>query len=321
MAISRFAVVPSIFSVCVRKKQGVELPRVPDDRLSGGAAEQCDQRNLRIVPVPECLRERRLRRRTFFLHLRERRRLGELQANPDGEAEQDDRQQERHAPAPIGKLRGRHAETKRQNDDQRQEQADSRRRLDPRRVEAATALRRMLCDVGRCTTVFATKREALCETTENEDDRRCVTDGREARQQTDDEGRDAHQGHRDKECVFAADHVAEATEEQRAERTNRETGGKTEQHEDELRGVVVARHEGLRDIRGQRAREIKIIPFENRAGGRRDDDLAFLRGHRACCLHAPCSSCHCHCSLPPHCSDLMRAPLGDGFGLVDRPFV
>ena len=53
-----------------------------------------------------------------------------------------------------------------------------------------------------------------------------------ARQQADEEGRQAHDQDGDEEGVFAADQVADAAEDQRAERTHEEAGGEGEQRED-----------------------------------------------------------------------------------------
>ena len=139
----------------------------------------------------------------------------------------------------------------------------------------------MFRHVSCCTTVFTAEREALDETAENEADRRENADGVVARQQADDEGRDTHQGHRDKEGVLAADEIAEATEHQRAERTHREARSEAEKHEDEARSRVHAREEVGADIRGKRAGEIKVIPFENRTERRGNNDLLLFLGHRA----------------------------------------
>ncbi len=54
-------------------------------------------------------------------------------------------------------------------------------------------------------------------------------------QDADEEGAQAHQRHGDEEGVFAADQVAEAAEEERAERPHGKTGGEGEQREDECR--------------------------------------------------------------------------------------
>ena len=96
--------------------------------------------------------------------------------------------------------------------------------------------------------------------------------------------------------VAAADQIAEATEEQRAEGANREAGSEAEQHEDELRRVIGARHEGRGNVRSERAREIEVVPFEDRTGGRSDNNLTLFGGHRPG-LGGRCR-CHAHLCFP-----------------------
>ena len=88
-----------------QEEQRVELSAVPDDRFAGGGAEQREDRDLGVRPVAERFRQRRLRAFAFLLHLLEQRRLVELQPDPDRDAKQDGREQERNAPAPVGEGR------------------------------------------------------------------------------------------------------------------------------------------------------------------------------------------------------------------------
>src|SRR3546814_18342907 len=55
-----------------------------------------------VFPASERLGQRRLRRRALRLHLLEDRAFLELEADPQRHAEQDDRNQEGDAPAPVG---------------------------------------------------------------------------------------------------------------------------------------------------------------------------------------------------------------------------
>ena len=50
------------------EEQRVELPRVPDDRLARGEAEEREQHDLEIGPLGERFRERRLGLRSLGLH-------------------------------------------------------------------------------------------------------------------------------------------------------------------------------------------------------------------------------------------------------------
>ena len=146
-----------------QEEQRVELSAVPHDRFAGGRAEQGEDGDLAVGPVAERFLERRLRLLAFVLHLLERRRFGELQPDPDRDAEQDRGKQERNAPAPFveGSLAHRGADA--EDDEERHEQAKRRGGLDPGGIEAALAVRRMLGDIGRRPAVFAAEREALDE--------------------------------------------------------------------------------------------------------------------------------------------------------------
>ncbi len=84
----------------LQEEQGVELAAIPDDGLAHGGAEQREQGDLGIAPLAESLRQRRLRTLALGLHLLERRRFVHLQTDPDGNAEQDEGDEERNAPAP-----------------------------------------------------------------------------------------------------------------------------------------------------------------------------------------------------------------------------
>jgi len=138
----------------------------------------------------------------------------------------------------------------------------------------------VLGNVGRGTAILAAQGQALDEATGDEQHRRGDADRGITRQQADQECRDAHQGHGDQEGVFAADQVAQAAEEQRAERTDREAGGETQQGEDEAGRRIDAGEEVGADVRGKRTREVEVVPFEDGADGRSDDDLSLFPRHR-----------------------------------------
>ena len=105
--------------------------------------------------------------------------------------------------------------------------------------------------------------------------------GRVVGQQADGEGAEAHQRHGDQEGVLAADQVAEAAEEQRAEWPDGEAGGKGEQGEDECRRRIDAGEELRREDRGERAVDVEVVPLEHGAERRGEDDHPLLGGHRA----------------------------------------
>ncbi len=154
----------------------------------------------------------------------------------------------------------------------------------------------MLRNVSCGAAVFTTQRQALEQATDDEDGGGRIADRLVTGQQADHEGREAHESHGDEERVFAANHVAQAPEEQRAEGTNRETGRKAEEHEDELGGVVGSGHEVLADVQRKRACQVEIVPFEDGAGRGGYDNLPLLLGHGTglfgrsrrcgCCCHS-----------------------------------
>ena len=107
---------------------------------------------------------------------------------------------------------------------EREEEAQGRGGLDPARVEAALAVRRVLGHVGCRAAVLAAERQALQQAQRNQNDRRHHADRRVGRQQADGGGREAHDQDGDEEGVLASDQVADAAEDQGAERTDQEAG-------------------------------------------------------------------------------------------------
>src|SRR4029077_8669727 len=92
--------------------------------------------------------------------------------------------------------------------------------------------------------------------------------------------------------VLAANQVAQAAKEQRAEGADGKAGGKAQQGEEEKRSRGDAREEVGGDIHGKRAGEVEIVPFEDSADRRRENDLAVLTRHRT--VRAISGGCHCH---------------------------
>src|SRR5690606_38418829 len=86
------------------EEERVELPAVPDDRLTRRRAEQRQNDDLEIAPFSERLGQRGLRELALRLDFQERGRFLQLQPDVDGDREQDDREQERNAPAPHVEL-------------------------------------------------------------------------------------------------------------------------------------------------------------------------------------------------------------------------
>ena len=262
-----------------QEEQRVELSRIPDHRLARGRAEQSQDRDLGIRPIAERVGERRLGALALRLHLREHRRFFELHPDPDRHDEQDRRQQERNAPAPIGERLFALPGAQAVYEEQCHEQTDRRGGLNPRGVEAAPALRRMLGDVSRRAAIFPAQRQSLHQAQPDQDDRRGHADARIGRQHADQEGAEAHQRHGDEEGVFAADDVADPAEHQRAERAHRKAGGEGEQGEDEARGRVDAGEELLGQDDPERAVDVEVVPLEHGAERGGEDDEALFAGH------------------------------------------
>ena len=257
------------------EEQHVELRRVEGHRLPGVDAEQGDQHDFEVFPFAEGFADRCLRRFAFLFHFQIRRRFVQAQANPGGNAQQHDRQQERNAPAPDFKLiAGEVAAT--EHHQQRQQQAEGRGGLNPAGVETAFANRRVLGHVGGCAAVLTAERQALQHAQHHQNDRCGDADAGVGRQQADAEGRDAHQDDGREEGVFAPDHVPQPPEHQRAEGPHDKPGREGHQREDERRGVVDPGEKLLADHRREGAVEEEVIPLEHRPQGRGEDD--FLRG-------------------------------------------
>src|SRR5205085_8865657 len=88
------------------------------------------------------------------------------------DAEQRERQPERHAPAPVVEGIVAEEELAADDDDQRQEQAQGGGGLDPRGVGAALAVRGVFGHIGGGTAVLAAERQALQQAQADQDDRR-----------------------------------------------------------------------------------------------------------------------------------------------------
>ena len=156
----------------LEKEQRVELPGVPDHRLPRDRADQGDQHQPRVAPAPERLGQRRLRPLARRLHLAEHRRFLELHADVERDAEQQDRDQERDPPAPVGERFLAEPGADSDHHQQRREQAQRRGGLDEAGVQPALPLGRMLGDIGRGPAIFAAEREALEQPQRHQRDRR-----------------------------------------------------------------------------------------------------------------------------------------------------
>jgi hypothetical protein len=83
----------------------------------------------------------------------------------------------------------------------------------------------MLGDIGGGTAIFPTQGEPLDQPQQHEQDWRGDADRLVARQQPDTEGGEAHKPHRHEKGVLAPNQIADAPEQERAERPHRKPGG------------------------------------------------------------------------------------------------
>ncbi len=257
----------------LQEEERVELARVPDDALAGRRAEQRDQHDAGVAPLPEALGQRRARELALGLHFGEHRRLLQAQPDVDRDREQHDGDQERDTPAPGLERLLAEAEAAGEDDGEREEEPERRRGLDPARVVAALALRRVLGDVSRRAAVLATEREALGEAQRHQQDRRPDADLRIGRQHADQRRRQAHDDDRDEEGVLAADQVADAPEQERAQRAHGEAGAEGREAREERRRVVARREEERREEHGEGAVQVEVVPLEDGAERGGEDHL------------------------------------------------
>jgi hypothetical protein len=192
---------------------------------------------------------------------------------------------------------GQHVFAAQRDDDQGEQQTERRRGLDPARGEAALAGPRMLGDVGCGAAIFTAEREALAQPQRHQEDRRQPADRGVGRQQSDQEGRGAHHHDGDQEGIFAPDEIADAAEHQRAERTDQESGRVGRKCRQERGGIVAGREEQRGEERRQNGIEIEVIPFEDGAERRSEDD-EFLFARHAGTTCGRVRQCGGHGSLP-----------------------
>ncbi|KAG1085379.1 hypothetical protein G6F40_014215 [Rhizopus arrhizus] len=140
-------------------------------------------------------------------------------------------------------------------------------------------------DMNRPSVAVHWMKLALGQAQHDQDDRGSKADRGVVGQHADQEGRDAHDQDGDQEGVLAADAVAEAAEEGRAERTHEEAGSERQQGEDHARGFIDATEELLGDDGGDGL--VQAIDHSRRRVGGRVDGLpaADVEAGDACLLH------------------------------------
>ncbi|MNE24259.1 hypothetical protein D3C80_1175440 [compost metagenome] len=152
------------------EEQHVELRGVEGHRLSCVDAEQGSEDDLEVGPGTEGLTNRRFTGFALCLHFHEGWRFVHAHANPGGDRQQHDRQQERQAPAPDFELVTTDVAAA-QYHQQRQQQTEGRCRLDKTGVEATFTRWRMLSHIGCSAAILTTQRQALKHTQDHQNDR------------------------------------------------------------------------------------------------------------------------------------------------------
>src|SRR6185312_9379858 len=155
---------------------------------------------------------------------------------------------------------------------QRHEESDGGRGINEARVVASLSLWRMLGHINRCAAVFAAKRQSLDEAEGDECDWSEEPDRREAGQEADRRRGCAHDDECCKKRLLSAKPVTDASKEERADRSHRETNGKGRERFEEGGGRVVGRIELVRQDSRKRAENEEVVPLDHRARTGRDED-------------------------------------------------
>ncbi|ENR62005.1 hypothetical protein C028_02340 [Brucella abortus 63/168] len=140
----------------------------------------------------------------------------------------------------------------------------------------------MFGHIGCRAAIFAAERQPLQHAQRNQDDRCEDAERGGAGQKADQEGRSAHDDDGNKECIFTADEVADASEDESAEGAHKETCRKSQKNEDVSGCFRVFVEEGRADKGRQRSIEIEVIPFKDGTERGRKDDLALFARHFLC---------------------------------------
>ncbi len=131
----------------------------------------------------------------------------------------------------------------------------------------------MLCHIDHRTAIFTAQRQALQHAQDDQDGRSQPADAEIGLKpgiggkKPDDKGGGTHDQDGEKEGIFAADQIAQSSEEQCTKGADKEAGGEGQQGEDVARRFRKGRKELVGNDRGKRAIEIEIIPFKDGACG------------------------------------------------------
>lgn len=210
------------------------------------------------------------------LHPSEYGRLMQLRADVDREGQQEDRQDERNAPAPHLEISRTHRALRDQNHQQAQHQSGRPGQLNPGGQEAAPVRRTMLGDIDDGATIFAAHRKPLQQTQQKKENPGEVAGRLVGRQAAHRHGCGTHDHNGGQKGHLATEPVAQMAEQQRTNRANDEAGGERREGSEQGRGRIVRREQhGAHEGRKRPVNE-EVVPFEKRSHRGSQDHLALL---------------------------------------------
>ncbi len=230
-----------------------------------------DQQNGRVRDLPE------------ILEPREHRRLEHAHPHVETDAHQHDAGEERQAPAPLNQRLVADQPGHERQRSVGQDQSERRAHLRKARREAAALGIGPLAGHEDRPAPFAADGDALQRPENGQNHRAPDADRRIRRDEADQRRRDPHQHHRRDEERFAADAIAEVTEDRGAQRTGGEPGELRREGQQRRDVGIGAGKERLRENqRGCRVVEEEVVPLDRGAdgGGRNRPDHLPAHGGR-----------------------------------------
>ena len=198
-------------------------------------------------------------------------RLVDVSTHVDADRTYQPTQQERNSPGPRfhrcrrddGREQGRHSGA--------QQQAADHAALLKAAIEATSIRGRPLHDERGRAAPFASGREALHQSRENEQDRSHHADGGIGRDQTDQDRSDRHEQDGQDQRDLSAFRIADSADDDAAKGTHDETHAERGEGREQRGNVVSGRKEVLGDDRRQVSVDCKVVPLEHVADDSRRD--------------------------------------------------
>ena len=149
----------------------------------------------------------------------------------------------------------------------------------------------MFGHIGCCTAVLTTKRQALQQTQQQEDDPGSVANLRISGQKAQCRSGEAHQQDGDEKRVFAADDVPQSAEKQGAERTHQKARRKRRKRRQQCDRRIAGRIKLADKKDRQHGEQIKVVPLEHRAKRRGENNSPLLCGAYLMTFFRCCHTC------------------------------